>query len=67
MQNKTGRFTFLVSDQDRQIIAGLAFRLQRSQSDAIRFVLAAASLQLEAPVKANFQFDPNPAEMQTAP
>ena len=33
------RFTFLYDKDDRQLISLLAERLQRSQSDAIRFVI----------------------------
>lgn len=40
------RFTFLCNDQERLAIAKLATRLQRSQSDAVRFVVVEAARQL---------------------
>lgn len=42
------RFTFLCTDQERRAIAELATRLQRSQSDAVRFVVVEAARQLTA-------------------
>jgi hypothetical protein len=33
------RFTFRVSHEERQAIAELAFRMKRSQSAAVRFVI----------------------------
>jgi len=43
---KTNRFTFRATDADRQAVATLAAKLQRSQSDAVRFVVVEASRQL---------------------
>lgn len=43
------RFTFLCSVDERQAIADLAARLQRSQSDAVRFVVIEAARQLSQP------------------
>lgn len=40
------RFTFLCNLDERQAIADLAARLQRSQSDAVRFVVIEAAKQL---------------------
>ena len=40
------RFNFLCDDHERQIIADLAFLLQRSQSDAVRFVVIETARQL---------------------
>lgn len=40
------RFTFLCDLDERQTIADLAARLQRSQSDAVRFVVIEAARQL---------------------
>ncbi len=40
------RFTFLCNDNEKKIIADLATRLQRSQSDAVRFVVIEAARQL---------------------
>jgi len=40
------RFTFLCDVNERRAIADLAARLQRSQSDAVRFVLTEAGRQL---------------------
>lgn len=40
------RFTFLCDLGERQAIADLAARLQRSQSDAVRFVVVEAARQL---------------------
>lgn len=40
------RFTFLCDLDERQAIADLAARLQRSQSDAVRFVVIEAARQL---------------------
>lgn len=40
------RFTFLCNLDERQAITDLAARLQRSQSDAVRFVVIEAAKQL---------------------
>jgi hypothetical protein len=40
------RFTFLCDEIERRAIADLAARLQRSQSDAVRFVVIEAAKQL---------------------
>jgi hypothetical protein len=40
------RFTFLCDANERRAIADLAARLQRSQSDAVRFVVTEAARQL---------------------
>ena len=40
------RFTFLCDTNERRAIADLAARLQRSQSDAVRFVVIEAAKQL---------------------
>jgi len=48
------RFTFLCNLDERQSIIDLAARLQRSQSDAVRFVVIEAVKQLA-------QADPAPA------
>lgn len=47
------RFTFLCDVNERQAITKLATRLQRSQSDAVRFVVIEAAKQLS-------QADPAP-------
>jgi hypothetical protein len=44
--SRVERFTFLCNDQERQAIAELANRLQRSRSDAVRFVVVEAARQL---------------------
>jgi hypothetical protein len=50
------RFTFLCDLDERRAIADLAARLQRSQSDAVRFVVIEAARQLS-----QNQADPAPA------
>jgi len=40
------RFTFLCDSNERRAIADLAARLQRSQSDAVRFVVTEAARKL---------------------
>lgn len=45
MQRVT-QFAFRVSQDERLAIANLAARLQRSQSDAVRFVVVEAARQL---------------------
>jgi hypothetical protein len=40
------RFTFLCDENEKKAIANLATRLQRSQSDAVRFVVIEAAKQL---------------------
>jgi len=40
------QFSFRVSKDERRAIADLAARLQRSQSDAVRFVVIEAARQL---------------------
>ena len=48
-------FTFRVNKEERQIISKLAKLLHRSQSDAIRFILAEAinALENQQPNKTN--------------
>ena len=41
------RFTFLCDSYERRLIALLAKKLQRSQSDAVRFVVRNAAKELE--------------------
>lgn len=43
------RFTFLCSVSERQAISDLALRLNRSQSDAVRFVIIEVARQLAGP------------------
>jgi uncharacterized protein (DUF1778 family) len=45
MQRVT-QFAFRVNDNERRAITDLAARLQRSQSDAVRFVVVEAAKQL---------------------
>jgi len=47
--NRWNTFTFRVSIDERQAIANLAERLQRSQSDAVRFIVIEAARQLSQP------------------
>lgn len=42
------RFTFLCDKKERGLIKALAKRLQRSQSDAVRFVIVNAVRELKA-------------------
>ena len=56
------RFTFLCDLDERRAIADLAARLQRSQSDAVRFVVIEAVRQLSQP-----QADPDPARVDALP
>jgi hypothetical protein len=44
--NRADVFSFRVSPAERRTIADLAARLQRSQSDAVRFVVIQAARQL---------------------
>jgi hypothetical protein len=44
--NRAGTFAFRVSNNERRAIANLAERLQRSQSDAVRFIVIEAARQL---------------------
>ena len=46
MLNRIIVFAFRVSSTERQLIADLAVQLQRSQSDAVRFVVIEAARQL---------------------
>jgi hypothetical protein len=43
---RTGRFIFHVSTEERHLIADLAERLQRTQSDVVRFVTVNATCEL---------------------
>ena len=45
---RTIRFTFLCSNTERQLIAELAEALQRSQSDALRWIIRAAVSEIQA-------------------
>ena len=44
---RTQRFTFLVNAPERQLIAAIAARLDRSQADSIRFILRSAAVELQ--------------------
>lgn len=44
--NRVEVFAFRVSNEERRAIVDLATRLQRSQSDAVRFVVVEAARQL---------------------
>jgi hypothetical protein len=44
---KIERFSFLVDKEERKLITALAERLQRSQSDAVRFVVTEAVKELQ--------------------
>ena len=46
MKKRPETFKFRLSNDERQAIADLAARLQRSQSDAVRFVVIEAARQL---------------------
>ena len=41
-------FTFRISQDERRLISALAERLQRTQSDAVRFVVVNAARELAA-------------------
>lgn len=41
------RFTFLMNKEERRLITRLAEQLQRSQSDAVRFVVVNAARELQ--------------------
>lgn len=58
-------FTFLCNSDERRMIATLAQRLQRSQSDAVRFVIREAvnSLATDAPQPTMPQHEPQPREV----
>jgi len=56
------RFTFLCDFDERRAIVDLAAWLQRSQSDAVRFVVIEAARQLS-----QSQADPDPARVDTPP
>lgn len=58
MKKRPETFKFRLSNDERQAIADLAARLQRSQSDAVRFVVIEAARQLS-----QAQTDPNPAHI----
>lgn len=47
---KTHRFTFVCDTDERQLIAEVATRLQRSQSDAIRWIIRRLADEKSAPV-----------------
>jgi hypothetical protein len=51
-------FTFRVNKDDRQLIAKLAESLQRSQSDAIRFVIRQTMHQVQGTAQVNIN-DPH--------
>lgn len=51
------RFTFLCNNDERHLIAELAHKLQRSQSDAVRIVIVAAALSLPVPLTVTSGFN----------
>ncbi len=46
--SRIGTFTFRINADERRILAALADRLQRSQSDAIRLLIRTAAEELNA-------------------
>jgi hypothetical protein len=62
MEPRYERFTFLCTENERRAIAELATQLQRSQSDAVRFVVVEVVKQLTAinPATAEPSRDPKP-------
>jgi hypothetical protein len=59
MQRVT-QFAFRVNDNERRAITDLAAKLQRSQSDAVRFVVIEAVKQLTQPPADLKQCEPMP-------
>lgn len=57
------RFTFLCDKAERRLIATLAERLRRSQSDAVRFVVVNAAREL-ATQATPAPIPPAPADVQ---
>lgn len=53
---RVAQFSFRVNRDERQAIADLAARLQRSQSDAVRFVVIEAIRQLSQLYAGQFLF-----------
>jgi len=51
--NRINTFTFRVNREERNLIASLAKRLQRSRSDAVRFVVVNAMQELESQERSN--------------
>lgn len=62
---RTEKFVFRATPNDRELIAFLAARLQRSQSDAVRFVVLNAARQLSDTQGENQITEPtyHPAEL----
>lgn len=58
---RTKRFTFVVNNEERALIASLANLLQRSQSDAVRLIVLKAALELMSGVDTLVQ----PADQST--
>lgn len=52
---RTIPFTFLTDADERNLIARLAKRLERSQSDAVRFLVLSAARELELTAPAQTQ------------
>jgi hypothetical protein len=44
---RTDRFTFLCDEFERQVITRLAIRLKRTQSDAVRYLIIQAMMEIE--------------------
>lgn len=59
------RFTFLCSKEERQAIVKLATHLQRSQSDAIRYVVTEAVQELER--RGLIQIRPEQPNLENSP
>jgi hypothetical protein len=53
------RFTILCSQEERRLIAALADRLRRSQSDALRFLIVSAAREREIPEQPKTKDHPN--------
>ena len=59
---KTQRFSFLCNDEERRILTALAQRLQRSQSDSVRWLIREAAHELKVKPQRE-QTQPQPAEV----
>ena len=64
--NRWDTFTFRVNADERDLIAALAERLQRSQSDAVRFVVVNAARELVAQAGDSIQPAANVQEVHDA-
>jgi hypothetical protein len=64
--SRVDTFTFRVNTDERRILAALADKLQRSQSDAVRWLIRKSARELDIEIKSAQPRAPQPTGAATA-